>query len=138
MEDLQVALRDKLDLMYREARSRLAIGKLDEGILLAETGWKELPEPKFGWDVSKSYAHALALVYRDTNRYHEALSIMSELFKSGTVKSHQDQPYFITGTIYFEMGDVENARKWLEEANRISKGRCFRDEPEKYERFLKS
>ena len=40
------------------------------------------------------------------------------------------------GTIYYEMGDMINAKKWLGEADKISKGRCFREEPEKYRKFL--
>lgn len=137
MEDLDVNLRNELDLLFRNARTKVNVGESGEGIHLAESAWKQLPEPKFGWDVSKSYTHALALIYRDTGKYAEALALMNQLFGSGTVKAHQDQPYYVTGTIYFEMNDMENARKWLKEADRISKGRCFQEQPEKYKAAIK-
>ena len=76
------------------------------------------------------------LIYRDAQKYEQGLRLLQDLFSSGTVKSYQDRPYFIMGTIYYEMGDMINAKKWLGEADKISKGRCFREEPEKYRKFL--
>lgn len=96
-----------------------------------------LPKPKFGWDVSKSFTHALAKTYRDTGNFQNAIALMDELFASGSVKSHQDGPRFVMATIYFEMGDNENAVKWFAEANQISKGRCFQGEDKKYQEFYK-
>ncbi len=138
MRDLPVNLREKLDLIFRDARLRFESGQQDDGVALAELAWKELPEPKFEWDVSKSYVHALALIYRDARKHTDALALMAELFRSGTVKPYQDQPYFVTGTIYYEMGDVENATKWLGDAKRISKGRCFLGESSKYSDVVKN
>ena len=67
----------------------------------------------------------------------EAVALMEASFASGSVRPYQDHPYFVLGTIYYEMGDMEQARYWLGEANRISKGRCFRDQPEKYRNVVK-
>lgn len=136
MQDLDTSLRDEIDLAFRSARQHLEEGQLDVAIARGQAAWARLPEPKFGWDVSKSYTHALATLYRDAGRFGEAVTLMTALFASGTVQPHQDRPHFILGTIYYEMGDMENARRWLGEANRISKGRCFRDEPEKYRKAI--
>ena len=132
MKDLDPELRGEIDSTFREAKRLLREGQTEAAVSLAEAAWAKFPAPKFDWDVSKSYSHAMALVYRDARRYSQALAIMVALFASGTVLEHQDGPRFVLGTIYFEMGDLENAKHWLTEANRISKGRCFRDEPEKY------
>lgn len=132
MKDLDVSTRDKLDATFREARSQLESGKKDQAVSLARQAWEQLPSPKFDWDVSKSYAHAIAVIYRDTGHYDLALAVMNDLFSSGTVKPYQDRPHFVLGTIYLDMGDLENARKHLQEANRISKGRSFQGEPSKY------
>lgn len=136
MRDLDVAMRDGIDMEFQSARLRLEEGRSDAAIAAGKAAWARLPEPKFGWDVSKSYAHALALLYRDSNKFSEGIALMDALFASGTVLPHQDRPYFVLGTIYYEMGDMENAQRWLSEANRISKGRCFRDEPEKYRKAI--
>lgn len=134
MQDLDPAIRDKIDATFRVAKQQLESGDIPSALRSAAEGWSQLPEPKFSWDVSKSFTHAYATLYRDAARYNEAIGLMEMLFASGTVKPHQDRPYFILGTIYYELGDLESARRWLGEANRISKGRCFRDEPEKYKK----
>jgi tetratricopeptide (TPR) repeat protein len=132
MRDLQVELRDAIDQIFRDARSSLNEGKVGEAIALGEKAWEKLPEPKYEWDVTNSYVEALALLYRDSQRFEEGLATMHALMASGLVLPYEDRPRFVLGTLYFEMGDLANARKWLNEANQISKGRCFRDEPEKY------
>lgn len=137
MQDLDPNLRDQIDLAFRSARQLLDEGRTDLAIGTASAAWGRLPEPKFGWDVSKSYTHALAGLYRDAKRFREAVALMEALFASGTVLSYEDGPYFVLGTIYYEMGDMEQARHWLGEADRISKGRCFREQPEKYRRIIK-
>lgn len=137
MQDLDPNLRDQIDLMFRSARQFFNDGRTELAIETALAAWAKLPEPKFGWDVSKGYTHALAGLYRDAKHFREAVALMEALFASGSVRSHQDRPYFVLGTIYYEMGDMEQARRWLSEADRISKGRCFREQPEKYRAVVK-
>jgi len=119
------------------ARRCLEEGSGELAISTASAAWGRLPEPKFEWDMSQIYTHALAGLYRDAKRFREAVALMEALFASGTVLSYEDGPYFVLGTIYYEMGDMEQARHWLGEADRISKGRCFREQPEKYRRIIK-
>lgn len=138
MEDLNTTVRGEIDALFIQAKGKLESGDQFGAIQDAEAAWKALPAPKFGWDVSKSFAHALAKIYRDTGNFQNALALMNELFASGTVKPYQDGPRFVTATIYFAMGDKENAIKWFGEANQISKGRCFRGEDEKYQVFYKN
>ncbi|KVV34744.1 hypothetical protein WK81_29835 [Burkholderia ubonensis] len=138
MEDLDTSVRDQIDALFIQAKSKLESGDKAGAIQDAEAAWKTLPEPKFGWDVSKSFTHALAKIYRNTGHFQNAVALMNELFASGTVKPYQDGPRFVTATIYFEMGDNENAMKWFDEANQISKGRCFQGEDKKYQEFYKN
>ena len=137
MEDLNTAIRDEIDALFIQSKGKLKSGDKDGAVRNAEAAWKKLPEPRFGWDVSKSFTHALAKTYRDAGDFHGAIALMNELFASGTVKPHQDGPRFVLATIYFEMGDSENAMKWFAEANQISKGRCFQGEDKKYQDFFK-
>ena len=137
MEDLNTAIRDEIDTLFIQSKGKLKSGDRSGAVQDAEAAWKTLPEPKFGWDVSKSFTHALAKTYRDTGNFKNAIVLMKELFASGTVKSHQDGPRFVMATIYFEMSDGENARMWFEQANQISQGRCFQGEDKKYQDFYK-
>jgi len=135
-QTLDSSLRNELDIRLREAIGKAKSGDAAEAVRLAEDAWNQLPDPKFQWDVSWSYTRALARVYRDTGHFAEALALLDALFQSGTLQHFEDGPLFWRGTIYYEMGDMVNARKWLAEANRISKGRCFREEPKKYKEAL--
>jgi len=137
MNDLDAGLRDEIDLAFREAKQMLRDGDLQSAITAGEAAWARFPEPRFDWDVSQSYVHALATLYRDAGMYPQAIALMQSLLQSGRVESFEDGPYFVMGTIYFEMGDLENAKRFLGEANRISRGRCFRDEPVKYRDLIK-
>lgn len=138
MEDLDIAVRNAIDALFIQAKGKLGWGDKSGAIQDAEAAWRTLPEPKFGWDVSKSFTHALAKIYRDTGNFQNAIALMNELFASGTVKPYQDGPRFVIATICFEMGDHENAMKWFGEANQISKGRCFQGEDKKYQQFYKN
>jgi hypothetical protein len=138
MEQLNISLRDEIDALMRQAKEQILSGDGVKGIETAETAWGKVPAPKFGWDVSKSFVHSLAKLYRRTGDFGRAIKLMTELFDSDTVKAHQDGPRFIFATIYYEMGDEVAAMKWFAEANKISKGRCFQGEDPKYLEFFKA
>lgn len=138
MEQLDVSIRDEIDALLKQAKEQISSGDRAQGIKTAEAAWEKVPEPKFDWDVSKSFAHSLAKFYRNTGNFDGAIKLMTALFDSGTVKAHQDGPRFIFATIYCEMGDEVLAMKWFAEANKISKGRCFQGEDNKYLEFFKA
>jgi len=137
MEDLDVTIRHTIDSLFISARKKMGLGDKVGAIQDAESAWSALPDPKFEWDVSKSFVHALAKIYRDAGEFNKAVGCMEMLFASRTVRAHQDGPRFILATIYFEMGEVELANKWFAEANQISNGRCFQGEDKKYLEFYK-
>lgn len=135
-KDLDVPLRDEIDALFRDARAKLEAGKKDEAVAQAQAAWGKLPAPKYDWDVSSSYVLALAGILRDARLFPEALKVMDELFASGTVLPYEDQPRIMLGSIYAEMGDREKAKKWIGEANRMSKGRCFFGKWLKYREYV--
>jgi len=136
MNQLPAPLLEQLNAQFRDARAKVESGDREGGIKTAEGAWERLPEPKFDWDATKIYVHSLAKLYRDCGKYDQALALMNDLFASGTVQSYDAEPYFIEGTVYYEMGDLKNAQKWLNEANKISKGRCFQGKPPKYKQAI--
>ncbi|MCX7113862.1 MAG: hypothetical protein NTX45_28070 [Proteobacteria bacterium] len=138
MQDLNIEVRDMINGLFMESYRVLNNGDIELAVKLAEQAWYKFPEPKFDWDVSKSFTHALAETYRDAKMYGKALAVMQSLFDSGTVLDYQDQPRFILATIYYHQGNFVEAKKWFGIADKISKGRCFREEPQEYFKFYKS
>ncbi|KKW69265.1 tetratricopeptide repeat family protein [Lampropedia cohaerens] len=136
MQDLDVETRDRIDAMFFEARALLDHGEKSQALLLAAQAWDSLLEPRFDWDVSQSYVHMLAKLRRDAGDFEGALEIMRALFESGTVEPYQDRPHFVLDTVYYEMGDLDQARLHFVEANRISRGRCFQGEPAKHKQLI--
>ena len=61
MEQLDVSIRDEIDALMKQAKEQISAGEKAQGIKTAETAWDKVPAPKFGWDVSKSFAHLLAV-----------------------------------------------------------------------------
>lgn len=83
MKDLNESVRDEIDVILRHAQKALTTGDKQSAAKLAAEAWSKLPDPKFGWDVSKSFAHAVAELYRDTGNFSAALKVMNNLFLSG-------------------------------------------------------
>ena len=136
MKNLDVETYDEMNNLFIRSRQLLQEGQVSEALALAEEAWAKLPEPKHDWDVTLIFTHAMAETYRDAKLFDKALAVMKWLFASGVVEAFEDGPRFITGTIYYEAGNLVEAKKWFAEANKISKGRCFRDEPLKYKELL--
>lgn len=136
MQSLDVTIRDKIDALLIESYKELQAKNFNRAIELANIAWIEIPEPKFDWDVTNSFTMGVAETYRDCKIFDAAIKLLNELFASRSVESHEDGPYFLMGTTYYEMGDTDNALKWLTQANAISKGRCFREEDQKYLKFF--
>lgn len=138
MQDLNIEERDMIDEIFIQSANAQKDGNMELAVKLAEQAWFKLPIPKYDWDVSLSFSLALAETYRDAKLYHKALVVMRELFDSGTVLDYEDGPRFMLATIYYHQGNFVEAKKWFGIADKISKGRCFREVPQEYFRFYKS
>jgi len=138
MQDLNIEVRDMIDGLFIESAHAMKNGDIELAVKLAEQAWYKFPEPKFDWDVSKSFTHALAQTYRNAKLHDKAISLMQALFDSGTVKDYQEGPRFMLATIYYHQGNFVEAKKWFGIADKISKGRCFREKPQEYFKFYKS
>lgn len=138
MQDIDTTIRDSIDELFIQSAQAQKAGDMESAIKLAEQAWEKLPEPKFDWDVSISFAHSIAETYRDAKLFDKALSIMQILFESGTLFDYEDGPRFMLATIYYHQGNLVQAKKWFTIADKISKGRCFREEPQEYFQFYKS
>ena len=138
MQDLDIGVRDRIDELFIQSAHAMKNGDIDLAVKLAEQAWYKFPEPKYDWDVSLSFTHALAQTYRDAKMFDMALAIMRAFFDSGSVLDYEDGPRFMLATIYYHQGNFVEAKKWFGIADKISKGRCFREEPQEYFKFYKS
>ena len=99
--------------------------------------WQLLPEPKYSWDFSEAALLALAEFYRDTQKYEEARAWIGRLFDNCEVLPFESRPFLVAGTIEFEAGALEEARKHFEKALAVGKERAFAGANSKYLNFLK-
>ena len=79
MQDLNEDIRDVIDELFIKSAQAQDAGDMVLAVQLAEQAWKQLPEPKFEWDVSKSFAHSVAETYRDAKLFDKALAVMQTL-----------------------------------------------------------
>lgn len=136
MKDLPIDIRDEIDQLFISAFNALKNNNNEEAILKAEEAWYKFPEPKYDWDVTLSFTTGICSAYREVGFFEKAHNIIDELFEFGNLKDYQDGPIFLKGTIYFEQGELEQAKEWFDKANNISKGRCFVSQPKKYKTFF--
>jgi len=136
MKDLPIEIRDGIDQLFIIAFNALKNGDNEEAILKSEEAWYKFPEPKYDWDVTLSFTTGICSLYREVGFYAKAHNIIDELLSSGHLDDYDDGPLFLKGSIYFEQGDLEQAKEWFDKANVISKGRCFVSQPKKYKIFF--
>jgi tetratricopeptide (TPR) repeat protein len=98
--------------------------------------WELFPEPKYDWDWSQQILNAIAEFYLEWQKYDKALFWANEVFKCGPLPG-DGSPYLFLGKIYYEAGDLDEARRQLTKAFQLSGRRTFQGEDPKYFRFLK-
>jgi tetratricopeptide (TPR) repeat protein len=99
--------------------------------------WDLVPDPKYNWDISDSILLRIARFFRDKKDFDEAKRWIRLVFDHCVILPGEGQPDLIAGTIYYEAGERDLARKYLERAYKISKGRSFQTEDIKYLKFVK-
>lgn len=135
MKSLPSELHDEINELFIEAFKKLDENKLNEAQSIAEKAWHLLPVPKYDWDVTISLVSDICDFYKELGAYEKSHKIMDELLVSDHLDDYDDGPIFLKGTIYFEQGELEQAKVWFDKANTISKGRCFVSQPKKYKTF---
>jgi len=135
MKSLPSELHDEINELFIEAFKKLDENNLNEAQSIAEKAWHLLPVPKYDWDVTISLVSDICDFYKELGAYEKSHKIMDELLDSDHLDDYDDGPIFLKGTIYFEQGELEQAKLWFDKANTISKGRCFVSQPKKYKTF---
>ncbi len=103
-----------------------------------DEAWQLIPEPQFGWDSSYICTCHTVTILRRTMHYDKAISLVQQYLGSGFYQDFEYGPHFWLGTLYFEKGELTSAYSHLERANKMSKGRCFKEEDQKYRDFFRA
>lgn len=97
--------------------------------------WELVPEPKYEWDGGTWITSGIAEGFFQKKNYQGAKPYFHEGLKCYRGEQHS----FILlrlGEIYYDEGDLDQARQYLCRAWDISEGREFVDEPKKYRDFI--
>jgi hypothetical protein len=100
--------------------------------------WGLIPEPKYGWDSSYMCLLYAVKFLRGAKCYDVPMKLVHEYLLSGYYRDHEDGPYFWLGTLHYEKGEMAEAFNQFDRANRMSRGRCFKEEDPRYKAFYKA
>jgi tetratricopeptide (TPR) repeat protein len=135
VQALDPALVDKIFTTMREGlpfRQQGAFAQAEPYYLQA---WAMLPEPKQGWDISDVTIYTIAGLYREWKRFPEAKHWIAQALRED-LQPHEFLQHREAGTIYFDAGELETARSYLEHAWHVGGVRAFQGEDPKYLKFL--
>jgi len=138
VETLDPAIDQRVMEELSRALAQLEAGDKSGAVATALNGWSQIPAPVFGWDVSLMHVDTLVYILRNAGEFQPAIRILNEQLSSAFYRDYQYHPYFLLGTVYFAMGELQTARENFKIANRISRGRCFIDEDPAYKALAKT
>ncbi len=136
VKPLDPKLDQEIEHDFTQALNFLRDGDKSSAAAAAQRGWARMPAPVFGWDSSLSYLRAAVRIYREAGEFNRAIDLLQQHLKSEFYRDYEYHPYFLLGTVYFAMADMESARSNFKTANQISKGRCFVGEAPAYKKLL--
>lgn len=107
-------------------------GNLEESVSLLEQAWVKLPDGKVIYDESFLIIWGIldiSIMINDTERMKKWVD---KIFVADPARGDTGERELWAGKVAFELGDLANAREYLETANKKSRGRCLSEEDEKY------
>ena len=138
VKNLELDKREKIDSLFFKSYSELKVGNYNECYSILEEAWALIPGPVYNWDVSWSFIRAKVKILSELDKVDLAIELVDEYIDSGYMLEYEDGPFFLKGKLFFLMGRKEKSFELFNRANSISRGRCFRDEDEKYLNFYLS
>jgi hypothetical protein len=113
-------------------------GDLTEAESNFAKAWDVLPEPKYQYDLSQSMARGFVIFYRDTKQSDKAVHWLVEMRKAYGEGTGPDATIgFLSGTVYFESGDLDTAAEFFVPLYEQYGNRPFSGEDKKYLDFVK-
>ena len=137
---LQSPVKENFESLVDKSDEQFNNGNHHDSIVLLEEAWDLIPEPK-GIYCEESY-HLVKDIIQTCfiiKDFKKAKEWADKIFLTGFARIDSGNKEFISGTVAFELGDLEIAKEFFSIANNKSEGRCFGDpEDIKYLKFFKS
>lgn len=100
--------------------------------------WDSVPEPKYQWDGGTWIWTSIFRIHFSQGNIDEALNALFEAEKSHRGRENS-RVQFLLGMMHLDYkNDPERARPYFQCAWDLSEGRAFKNEDQKYVRFLKN
>jgi len=139
MAILETKIQNKIDELSNESYEYYSKGDKETSYKLMEDAWNHYPEPKENWNESfNTTRYALEDLLNDGELNKAKIWIKRMEKVQSNLKLWDGIFQFYMGKYSYEIGDLENALKFFEEAITIGKGyRYFEDQNPKYLKFVK-
>ncbi|HDR7600124.1 hypothetical protein [Bacillus mycoides] len=138
MAILQSPIKEKFESLVNKSNDEFDKGNHNESITLLEEAWGVLPDPKGIYSESYHLVKDIIDTCFIINDFKKAKEWSDKIFLTGFMRIDTGEREFISGTVAFELGDLEIAKEFFRIANKKSEGRCFEDKDVKYLKFFKS
>ncbi len=100
--------------------------------------WEILPVPREQYDLAQSMTRGFVVFYRDTKQFDKAVHWLAEMKKAYGSGTGPDLTIgFLSGTVYFEAGDLDKSAEFFVPLYEQFGSRPFSGEDKKYLEFAK-
>jgi tetratricopeptide (TPR) repeat protein len=135
---LSETLTKEIYALGTEGRNAWKRGEIDEAETQFLKAWDVLPEPKEQYDLAPSLCRGFVIFYRDTKQFDKARHWLAEMRKAyGSGVGPDLTVGFLSGTVYFEAGDLDKAAEFFRPLFEQYGNRPFSGEDKKYLDFVK-
>jgi hypothetical protein len=138
MPELSSPLNEQVEVLRAQSSVLNREDKQNERIPILLEAWELLPEPKGNWDESYHIANYLIDAHIKIRQLKDAQYWAKTLFTCDLERPDHGQRELFAGVVEFELGNLDEARKYFNIADKESKGRNFRKVDVKYLKFYKT
>lgn len=128
---------DAMSVLGKKCRELQQQGNFSEAEIYILKYWDLIPEPKLGWGDTNNRLYGIVDFYRRWGKHDVAKKWIAEAFKRDFMP-HEYVQYVEAGKTYYEAGELEQAKAYLEKAFNIGGKPAFSGEDPKYFKFLKA
>ncbi len=113
-------------------------GDIAEAEVNFTKAWEILPEPREQYDLAQSMTRGFVVFYRDTKQFDKAVHWLAEMKNAYGSGTGPDLTIgFLSGTVYFEAGDLDKSAEFFVPLYEQFGNRPFSGEDKKYLEFAK-